>query len=404
MTEVIPTGWSEYRQGDIVDFSNGRAYKLTEWEKQGTPVIRLQNLTGSGKDYYYSNLELPERQYCNFGDLLYMWSATFGAHIWQGRKAIYHYHIWKITCDEINITKAYLFYLLGHKTEEWLNKSNGMGILHVTKGSMEDMTLTLPPLPEQQKIAAILTAVDAVIESTQAQINKLKDLKTGMMQELLTKGIGHTEFKDSAVGLIPLQWEVLTIDDIASEVKVGIVVQPTQYYVEFGIPALRSANVREIGLNGDNLKYISPISNENLKKSKLHEGDLLTVRTGYPGTTAVVGSEFAGANCIDVIITRPKNIIDSNYLSSWINSSYGKDQILKVQGGLAQQHFNVGDMKKMLIAFPSLIEQRKIFEILKAVTLKIELVNVRMSKLRNQKKALMQDLLTGKVRVKITPH
>ncbi|MFZ6722531.1 restriction endonuclease subunit S [Undibacterium sp. Ji49W] len=401
MSSPMPKGWVEHRQGDIVEISNGRAYKLTEWEKQGTPVIRLQNLTGSGKDYYYSNLKLPEHQYCNFGDLLYMWSATFGAHIWSGQKAIYHYHIWKITCDEINITKHYLYQLLGQKTAEWMNQSNGMGILHVTKRSMEEMALTLPPLQEQQKIASILTAVDDVIESTQAQINKLKDLKTGMMQELLTKGIGHTEFKDSPVGQIPKAWEVMTVEDVAFEIVVGIVVQPTQYYVHSGVPALRSANVREIGLNGDNLKYITRESNEKLKKSQLYEGNLVTVRTGYPGTTAVVEKKFDGANCIDIIITRPRDSIDSNFLCTWVNSDIGKGQVLKAQGGLAQQHFNVGDMKRMLVAIPPLDEQRKISQVLKSVTLKLEIVNKKLDRLLNQKKALMQDLLTGKVRVNV---
>src|SRR5690606_10189467 len=77
----------------------------------------------------------------------------------------------------------------------------------------------LPPLPEQQKIASILSSVDDVIEKTRAQIDKLKDLKTGMMQELLTKGIGHTEFKDSPVGPIPSKWEVHRIGDLLTERK-----------------------------------------------------------------------------------------------------------------------------------------------------------------------------------------
>ena len=93
MSEGLPDGWGNFRQGEIVEFSNGRAYKLSEWEKEGTPVIRLQNLTGTGNEYYFSKLGLPERQYCDYGDLLYMWSATFGPHTWKGQKAIYHYHM-----------------------------------------------------------------------------------------------------------------------------------------------------------------------------------------------------------------------------------------------------------------------------------------------------------------------
>ncbi len=183
----IPVEWEIHQQGDKADFSNGRAYKLSEWEKEGTPVIRLQNLTGSGKDYYYSNLELPERQYCKNGDLLYMWSATFGPHIWKGSKAIYHYHIWKVTPDETTLTKSYLYYLLDYKTKQWKDESsNGMGILHVTKSAMESMLIAIPPIKEQQYISKTLEAIDKRINLSEEKFQLLKNTKKALMQDLLT--------------------------------------------------------------------------------------------------------------------------------------------------------------------------------------------------------------------------
>ena len=104
--------WEERKLGEVCRFVNGRAYKQTEWEKEGTPVIRLQNLTGSGKEYYYSNLNLPDHQYCYNNDLLYMWSATFGPVFWQGEKAIFHYHIWKIEVNPQLLDKKYMYFLL----------------------------------------------------------------------------------------------------------------------------------------------------------------------------------------------------------------------------------------------------------------------------------------------------
>ncbi|MEA1080864.1 restriction endonuclease subunit S [Marinobacter qingdaonensis] len=276
------------------------------------------------------------------------------------------------------------------------------GLLNVGVGDFFDLEFVLPPLPEQRKIAAILSSVDDVIEKTRAQIDKLKDLKTGMMQELLTKGIGHVEFKDSPVGRIPACWEVRKADDISGSIMVGVVIKPTQYYVDQGVPALRSANVRENGLTMDNLKYFSPESNDQLHKSKLRKGDLLTVRTGYPGTTAVVTDEFEGCNCIDVVITRPSAEMDSHFFSLWVNSDQGKGQVLKAQGGLAQQHFNVGDMKNLLVPVPPLEEQRDIFRAVDSVIKKLSTSEKRLAGLNNLKKALMQDLLTGKVRVNVS--
>ena len=100
MTEVgvIPVDWEVVEQKDVVKYINGRAFSIYEWEDIGVPVVRLQNLTQHGGDFYYTNLSLPDKQYMDKGDLIYMWSASFGPYIWWGSKAVFHYHIWKIEC------------------------------------------------------------------------------------------------------------------------------------------------------------------------------------------------------------------------------------------------------------------------------------------------------------------
>ena len=176
--------WEEHLLGNVATLFNGRAYKQTEWEDTGTPVIRLQNLTGSGDTYYYSNIKLPANQYCNTGDLLYMWSATFGPVWWQGEKAIYHYHIWKIDTDNNNLSKNYLFYVLDDITAKMKRTSNGSTMAHITKGGMEKLALTLPSVVEQTKIANFLTAIDDKITNTQEQLKALKQYKSGLLQQM----------------------------------------------------------------------------------------------------------------------------------------------------------------------------------------------------------------------------
>ncbi|HEH9428083.1 TPA: restriction endonuclease subunit S [Aeromonas sobria] len=182
----IPEDWEVVSLGDASQFINGRAYALHEWESSGVPVIRLQNLTGRGDEYYYSNLPLPERQYCDFGDLLFMWSATFGPVIWKGSKAIYHYHIWKIECKNGN-NKAFLFYLLGDMTERLKNSSSSGGtMLHVTKEKMKSTKSIFPSIEEQTAIASILYDMDSELTALEQKLAKARDLKQGMMQQLLT--------------------------------------------------------------------------------------------------------------------------------------------------------------------------------------------------------------------------
>jgi type I restriction enzyme S subunit len=231
-----------------------------------------------------------------------------------------------------------------------------------------------------------------------------------MLHDLLTRGlhqngqlrdpIAHPEqFQDSPLGCIPREWTVRTCQSLCREIVVGIVVKPAQYYVEEGVPVLRSANVREDGIQLSDLVFISSESNIQLSKSMLHTDDVVMVRTGYPGTTCVVPRHLDGANCVDLIISRPGSEIAPRFLALWINSTFGKDQVLRVQGGLAQQHFNVGEMKTLLVAKPQPDEQKAIVEQIDALDSDIQAATAEQAKLIVLKSGLMTDLLTGRVRV-----
>ena len=126
------------------------------------------------------------------------------------------------------------------------------------------------------------------------------------------------------------------------------------------------------------------------------------MRTGYPGTSAVVEKNAAGGNCVDVIISRPKeDIIKSEFLCNWINSDYGKSEVLNKQGGLAQQHFNVGDLKELKVLVPALEEQSEILGVINSISSQLKIVKQKLAQTQSLKKSLMQDLLTGKVRVQV---
>lgn len=206
-------------------------------------------------------------------------------------------------------------------------------------------------------------------------------------------------YKQTEVGVIPEEWDTSRCSEVSERITVGIVIRPTQYYVRHGVPALRSANIRENGINDLDLVFISEVSNEVLAKSQTRTGDVLTVRTGYPGTSAVVHSKHAGCNCIDILITRPAKNLDSEWLAIWINSPFGKEQVLRNQGGLAQKHFNVGDMRNLLVALPPLPEQRAIATALSDVDGLLGGLDRVIAKKRDLKRAAMQQLLTGQTRL-----
>jgi len=292
--------------------------------------------------------------------------------------------------------------------------ANGLTRYGLPTSAVSDAPIWRPKLlSEQQEIGRILRLVDKAIAKTEAVISKLHLVRTGLIHDLLTRGldkdgqlrdpVAHPkQFQNSALGYIPCEWKVKDCQRLCREIVVGIVVKPTQYYVEQGVPALRSANIRENGITLTDLVFISPESNEQLRKSMLHTGDVVTVRTGYPGTTCVVPSDLEGANCIDLIISRPNGEIVPKFLAIWVNSPFGKDQVLRVQGGLAQQHFNVGEMKNLLVATPEADEQAAIVDRIESVDSEIAAENIELGKLVVLKSGLMNDLLTGHVRVPTT--
>jgi type I restriction enzyme S subunit len=206
-------------------------------------------------------------------------------------------------------------------------------------------------------------------------------------------------YKQTEVGVIPEDWDIRPCSELSERITVGIVIRPAQYYVRGGIPAFRSANIREDGINDDELVFISEKSNALLAKSQTRAGDVLTVRTGYPGTSAVVRPSHAGSNCIDILITRPSRALDSDYLAIWVNSAFGKEQVLRNQGGLAQKHFNVGDMRNLIVALPRLREQHAIATALSDAGGLLRGLDRLIAKKRDLKQAAMQKLLTGQIRL-----
>lgn len=196
--------------------------------------------------------------------------------------------------------------------------------------------------------------------------------------------------------MIPEGWREATAEELCSRISVGIVIKPTQYYVdkEQGVRAFRSANIGEGFVRDSDWIHISEDGHTKNKKSALKANDILIVRTGYPGTACLLPPEFEGSNCIDIIFARPdpEQVVPA-YLCTYTNSEYGKKQVLDGSGGLAQQHFNVGAYKKLKLPLPPLSEQKRIAETLQTWDRAIETVEALIANVRAQKQALMQQLL-----------
>ena len=180
--------WEQRKLGEVAHFINGRAYSQNELLSSGKyPVLRVGNFY-TNDSWYYSNLELEDKNYAYEGDLLYTWSATFGPHIWHGNKVIYHYHIWKVQL-EAALEKLFAFQLLERDKERILSDKNGSTMVHITKTGIENTSVLMPcSVEEQRRIGAFFDRLDSLITLHQRKYDKLCVLKKSMLDKMFPKG------------------------------------------------------------------------------------------------------------------------------------------------------------------------------------------------------------------------
>jgi len=269
---------------------------------------------------------------------------------------------------------------------------------------LKEKHLCIPPLPEQQKIVAILSTVDEQISTTDKIIEKSKDLKKGLMQKLFSEGIGHTEFKDTKIGRIPKDWDLEKLNK--NVLKVGSGVTPkggSSVYLKEGIPLIRSQNVLYGKLQLNGVACIDELQYKKMKNSQLQENDvLLNISGASIGRSGVVFKNILPANVNQhVCIIRTTERINASYLSTYLISNGGQNQIFRLQAGGNREGLNFQHIRSFKIPLPPVSEQQKIAAIFSEADAKIEKEQNQKSQLKALKKGLMQQLLTGKKRVKV---
>lgn len=185
---------------EICRVLNGRAYKNSEFKEEGTPIVRIQNLSGAGKTVY-SDLDLPEDKLIDKEDFIYAWSATFGPYMWRGPKSIYHYHIWKMDVDEKVISRYFLYLSMFRKTEQMKSAGTGSIFTHLTKTMMEgqDILVATPKLNKYFKI--LLESYFKKITILEEENDTLMNIRDSLLPKLLSGeiSIGGTQSITEAV-------------------------------------------------------------------------------------------------------------------------------------------------------------------------------------------------------------
>ena len=201
--------------GEIGELINGRAYKKEELLKTGKyRVLRVGNLF-TNNEWFYSNLELPKEKYCQAGDLLYAWSASFGPYIWNGAKTIFHYHIWNVRYNQSIVTRDYLYYFLEFDKSSIRNSTTGTTMIHISMENMNPRFIPLPPLAEQQRIVAKIEELMPLVEQYGKAQSKLETLNSNI-REQLKKSVLQYAIEGK---LVPQCEEDGTAEDLLQEIR-----------------------------------------------------------------------------------------------------------------------------------------------------------------------------------------
>jgi type I restriction enzyme S subunit len=400
--DKIPKDWKVVKLEYICEVNGGdTAPQEKEYFENGEiPFVRMQHLNNLEENKYVKNFDLISKKAVidkkmkifKKGSILL---AKSGESIRTEKKAILKFdscvvnHLAVLTIkDETKVDNEYLFYffkkfMLSSLLTQTTTPSINLSVFRKLK-------IFLPPLREQKAIAQILSTIDKAIQKVDEIITKTERLKKGLMQKLLTKGIGHKEFKDTEIGRIPKEWEVVRVGEIMGFVKGKKPEEVTDEYKENYLPYLSTEYLRE----NKATKFVKNPNDVVLAD----DGDLILLWDGSNAGEFFLGRRGVLSSTMVKIKLREKNY-DQKFLFYLLKT---KENYLKEQTrGTGIPHVDGSVLSSLKIPIPPLAEQQKIAEILSTIDKKLELEKKRKEKLERIKEGLMDLLLTGKLRVKV---
>ena len=410
-TEIgrIPKEWEIVRLGDekIIELVMGQSPPSSTYnkEKKGLPFlqgkIEFGEIYPSPEIYCSSPIKIAEPN-----DILLSVRAPVGDVNIAPFKCCIGRGLSAIRANPDKVHHLFLFYYLKFNGKKFEILSTGSTFKAIRRQEIESFKIPLPPLPEQRKIAEILSTVDEAIQKVDEAIQRTERLKRGLMQKLLTKGIGHKEFKDTEIGRIPKEWTVVRLKDVISLFQNGIWGEDPIVGAE-SYPVIRSTEITHDGkIELANVAF-RKISNDKIDKYRLRDGDILLV--GSSGSSHLIGRAALFQQPDDKIYffsnfmvrIRPASV-EPKFLYYFLGSPK-YTQFLKSlqQTSTGLRNLPKKEFLRLTIPLPPLPEQRRIAEILSTVDKKLELERKRKEKLDRIKHGLMNDLLTGKVRVRV---
>ncbi|MCP3963944.1 MAG: hypothetical protein GY719_39420 [bacterium] len=422
MPSEVPNGWSWERLSYLGNFHKGRGGSKKDERETGFPVVRYGELYTQHHDVirsFHSYIS-PERaeDYTPLrqGDVLFAGSgetldeigksATFlgpePAHA-SGDIIIFR--------PGVRVDPLFLGYASNgvNAVEQKKRMGQGSSVMHIYTHNLEKLEVPVPPLPEQKKIAAILSSVDEAIQAKRAVIEQTRRVKEGLLQDLLTKGIGHTRFKQTEIGEIPEGWKLSGLGSYLPKgsVQNGLY-KPASDYGDGGLPIIRIDSFQHGGrVDLSRLRRVN-VDSVEADRFLVKDDDILLNRVNslsHLAKSAIVEG-IAQATVFESNMMRVRLETDLGlrpaFLIAVLSLPYAWNHFqLNAKKAVAQASVNQGDLRALPVPVPPPDEQSAIAARLLAVDEKVRAGERSIEQLQQVKAGLLQDLLTGKVRVTV---
>ncbi|MCW3807062.1 restriction endonuclease subunit S [Plebeiibacterium marinum] len=386
--------WKKVKLGNTATFTNGYAFKPQDWDSEGKEIIRIQNLTGKGKDINYFNGDIDEKYKVTKGDLLISWSATLGIFEWQKEDAWLNQHIFKVVFNKMAIDKAFFKHLISSILMSFSQRVHGSTMKHITKGNFDNTDVSIPSLPEQKRIATILDKAEALCQKNKEQLAVYDELLQSVFLDIFGDPVSN-----------PMGWEKKVLINLISNIDGGwspkcdgFSRKSKENWAILTLSSISERTYKET-FNKNLPESLSPKTNLEVKSN-----DLLFSRKNT--------KELVGA-CAYVFNTQPKLMIPDtifriNYIPLKINGVYTyfllnhinfRKSIQKLATGSAGSMPNISKekLKKLYIPLPPITLQNKFAQIVENIEAQKELLKKSINESDDLFNGLVQKAFKGEL-------
>lgn len=401
--KTIPEGWQGAKISDIGEVITGTTPSTKNESFWGGEIPFVTPSDFKGRKYVTTTEKAVTLEGAREGRIvpkdavMVVCIASVGEVAMASTNCITNQQINSIACES-NVDPHYVYYALLFSKEQ-LKTWAGITTTPIVKKSLfEKFPILLPPLNEQRKIAKILGTIDKGIERVEQEIEHTERLKKGLMQQLLTRGIGHKEFKDSPIGKIPGDWEVVKLQDVTLKAKS----LDASTLSEFDYVDISSIDNQTFKIT--NWARLKGKQAPSRARRLIRKDDILFATTRpYLKNIAIVPPELDGQICSTgfCVIRADRSKAEPHWIFYYVQTDRFVKRIAAKMKGATYPAVADKDVLMEKILLPPLPEQKRIAEILETVSRKLELLRQKKERLQRIKKGLMNDLLTGRRRVKI---